>query len=188
MVHRSFIGIFPTQEVISQLARLQSYIKKLNTPFRWEEQIKFHITLSFLGDKDEVWLQELFSNLTKTFSSQKKFSISLLRFGLFSQRAIPRTLWIGSHREENFELCTIADAVQNICVELGHTKEEKTFHPHITIGRAKAQRRISLHLITKIENTFFEPLQFACNEIRIMKSVLHEKGSHYTTLFTVPLR
>ena len=135
-----------------------------------------------------MWLQELFSELTKTFSSQKSFSITLYRYGLFSQRSLPRTLWIGSQREENSALCTIADEIQNICAELGHGKEEKLFHPHITIGRTKAQRRVATNLIKRIENTTFEPIQFICSDIRIMKSTLQQSGSLYSTLFTIPLK
>ena len=74
-----------------------------------------------------------------------------------------------------------------ICVEFGFPKEDRLFHPHITLGRVKETRNV-VRLTEAIKTITFEPIETFCSEILLMKSELHPSGSIYTILKSFPLQ
>ncbi len=185
MTHRSFIAIFPPKELLERLLFIQSKLKPFAPHAKWEKENKFHITVEFLGDKTEEWLQQL-NNEARKLIILKKFNIVLTHCGSFPTSHSPKVFWIGSHPEENPKLIEVAEMVRKTAKSLNHIPDKKPFHPHITVGRAKG--KISSDLIQKLESVTFHPLEFSCNEIVIMKSVLAQTSSTYSTLFTIPLK
>lgn len=182
---RSFVGIFPPHEITEQIFSVQSQLKDIAPHAKWEQQQKFHITIQFLGNKTQSWLESLYRKLSDTMPLSP-FPVSLTKTGCFPNRYLPKIFWIGSEREENPELVDCAEFVAKMSAGLGHEPEIKPFHPHITLGRGKG--KISPPLIHNLETVTFHPLEFQCSELRIMKSVLARSGSNYSTLFTIPLK
>ncbi|CUS77266.1 2'-5' RNA ligase [Candidatus Kryptonium thompsonii] len=70
--------------------------------------------------------------------------------------------------------------------ELGFEKEDKEYHPHITLGRVKKAKNIS-SLIKKMENINFEAKTGEVAEVLIMKSDLKPSGSVYSVLRKIKL-
>ncbi len=182
---RTFIGIFPPPHVQSAIADILLPFRPDAPAIRWEKQEKIHITMKFLGDVMPEQLRQLQSFLNQEGRSIRRFAIPLTTIGCFPIEHSPKIVWIGSSGDENALLINCFKAVENACTSAGFKKEERSFHPHITLGRVKG--KISENLIKKIENTTFEPLQFLCTELLIMKSDLSPSGSAYSQLFSIPL-
>ncbi|MDD8017893.1 MAG: RNA 2',3'-cyclic phosphodiesterase [Bacteroidota bacterium] len=195
-LHRSFIAIFPTSHVLEKLLSIQGELKKItgtsdrgkdgNGKIRWEKENKFHFTIQFWGDQTEEWINTIHQEISKECSVIKKFHIHITKVGCFPNRYSPKIFWIGSEVNENPELISFSSTLHAITKQAGFEPETKPFHPHITIGRGKG--KIQSALIQKLETVTFHPLEFQCSELRIMKSMLAQSGSTYTTLFTIPLQ
>ena len=183
---RTFIGIFPPSEIQSAIAAIQSTVKTENSPVRWESQSKFHITVKFLGDVAEKQLHQLHPLLDTSAETIPPFEITLFRVGCFPSVHSPKIVWIGSPENSNPEIVHCFNAVEEACAKAGFKKDERAFHPHITLGRVKG--KISENLIKTIENTTFEPLKFPCTELLVMKSNLSPSGSTYSKQRTISLK
>jgi len=183
---RTFIGIFPPAEIQKTIGDIQSAFRADNSPIRWEPQNKFHITVKFLGDLTEGQFGPLQQALDAAVGAIPSFEITLLNAGIFPSPHSPKIVWIGSPPDANPDLLRCFGAVENGCAEAGFKKDERAFHPHITIGRVKG--KVSGNLIKTIENTTFEPLKFPCTELLIMKSDLSPSGSAYSKQRTISLK
>ncbi|MBI2428231.1 MAG: RNA 2',3'-cyclic phosphodiesterase [Ignavibacteriales bacterium] len=185
VLHRSFIGIFPPKEIHERLIFIQSKMKPFAPHAKWESEDKFHITMEFLGNKTEEWLDRLHDDMQSQISASK-FTVILTRCGSFPTKHSPKVFWIGSEPAENPQLIEVLETIRKSANALVHSPDTKPFHPHITVGRAKG--KISSALIQNLETVTFHPIEFMCSEIRIIMSRLASTGSTYTTLFTIPLK
>ena len=189
---RTFIGIFPPPEIQRRIEAIQATFKVDCSTVRWESQTKFHITVKFLGDTTEKQLGQLQALLDAAADTFSPFEITLLSVGCFPSVHSPKIVWIGSSPEENPDLVRCFGAVENACAEVGFKKDDRPFHPHVTLGRVKGPRprggKISGNLITTIENTTFEPLKFPCTELLVMKSDLSPSGSTYSKQWSIFLK
>jgi len=183
---RTFVGIFPPAESLARVLEIQSVLKSADPSVRWETLRKLHITLRFLGDIDANQTQQILSGLAAVGNSLPPISIGLSRLGCFPRIDSPRIIWLGTGRIPEPELGRCALEVERVCVAAGIKEEERPFSPHITLGRAKG--KISPSLIKTIESTTFEPVQFLCAELLVMKSDLSPSGSAYSLLSTIPLK
>ena len=183
---RTFIGIFPPPDIQAAIAHSQALLKPDSSGVRWEAQNKFHITLKFLGNLNPPQEEKLRSELSPAGEALAPFSIVLRSIGCFPDVRSPRIIWIGSSRDGNPSLSKCFAVVDEYCAVAGFKEEERPFLPHITLGRVKG--KISDVLIKKIETVTFEPLQFLCTELLIMKSDLSPSGSAYSQQFIIPLK
>jgi len=183
---RTFIGIFPPAQSLARVLELQSALKEVDPSVRWEVPKKLHVTLKFLGDLDADQTREILAGLRAMGRSLAPINIELSQLGGFPTVAAPRIIWLGTGPRRDPMLDECAITVERLCDGAGVKKEERPFSPHITLGRAKG--KISRALITKIESTTFERVQFLCTELLVMKSDLSPSGSAYSLLSTIPLK
>jgi 2'-5' RNA ligase len=192
--YRSFIGIFPPKEILTELVRIQDDLKKEPSPIRWEPPEKLHITMKFLGDLTSQQLKELCRHLSDALKNFPSFEITLTQAGCFPPKKSPRVFWVGSQQNANAALVKCFQAIESACAALGFAKDEHPFHPHITLGRTKGIVSTGppnsgevFNLLKTLESITFEPLKFRCVEIAVMKSTLTQRGSTYSNLTKFPL-
>lgn len=183
---RCFIAIPVEEAVRNELASIQSKLKEVDSGVRWEDPEKFHITVKFLGDITPNEVSTLCSNLRSGLSNYSSFPLLYDSVGAFPNIFRPRIIWIGARA--NVQLSSIQRPVEEICDKHSLGKEErKRFHPHITIGRIKEGQKLS-RLTEILKSITFKPIQSLCQEVLVMKSVLHPSGSRYSLLDSIPLR
>jgi len=68
----------------------------------------------------------------------------------------------------------------------GFEKEQKRFHPHVTLGRVKSQHNMR-DLLRTMESITFESTSTTISETVLVKSELKPSGSVYTILNRIPL-
>ncbi len=191
---RTFISIFPPEEIQTELANIQAELKKALLPVRWEPPEKLHITMKFLGDLTPQQLEELSRHLPDAVKNFSSFEITLVQAGCFPSKRAPRIFWVGSEQNANATLVECFQTIESACAALGFAKDERPFHPHITLGRTKGIVSNGLpnsngvfNLIKTLESITFEPLKFRCAEIAVMKSTLTQRGSFYQNVINIPL-
>lgn len=155
--------------------------KRLNLPVKWVAYENLHITLKFLGEIDENKLSQILPVLSEISNRTKSFTMQLENFGCFPSIRNPRVLWIGVSQGSD-ESISLATELENSLVKYGFKKENKKFHPHLTIGRIKTFCKVE-HIINRTIKT--DP--FNVNELILFKSTLLPAGAIYEKIKIFPL-
>ncbi|MFZ1979483.1 MAG: RNA 2',3'-cyclic phosphodiesterase [Bacteroidota bacterium] len=177
--HRAFIALPVSEEIGVSISAVQSFLQSPGDGVRWESPDKFHITLKFLGTADFSLLERIARPLESIARMSPPFTLVYTGVGAFPSNRRPRVVWIGA--EYNPVLAALQKAVEQACFDAGFPPEERSFHPHITLGRVKDEN-LDRRLTEAIKTCTFEPIHSRFSEIVLMKSELKHTGSIYTKL------
>jgi RNA 2',3'-cyclic 3'-phosphodiesterase len=181
---RTFISLPANLDVQQSMSVLQSKLKKAEADVKWDSSDKFHVTLKFLGNVELSKIELLSVALSKSLQQFPAFDIAYDSISAFPNSQNPRIVWIGV--KSNPIIQDIQKNVEEICERFEFPKEDRNFHPHITLGRVKGNRYLA-RLTEAIKTITFEPIESQCSEVLLMKSDLHPSGSIYTILKSFPL-
>ena len=182
---RSFIALPSSPDLNFRLIEIQRQLNEEQANVKWDTPDKFHITLKFLGDVDSEDIPELVDSLTIATSALSSFQLVYDSIGAFPDLIHPKVIWAGARMSEG--LVTLQREVDSVCARLGYPKENRPFHPHITLGRVKGSTNLN-RLTARVKSSIFDPTTIHCPEILLIKSDLHPAGSVYTTLKIFPLK
>ena len=180
---RSFIALPIPSHAQQAIAEIQAKLKAPQADVKWESQDKFHITLFFLGNVEQSKLELLPTALANSIQQFQSFTTTYESVGAFPNIHNPRVIWVGI--TSNQTVLDIQSMVERVCAEFGFPREDRKFHPHITLGRVKGIRNLA-RLTEAIKTITFEPIETLCSEILLMKSEVHPSGSIYTILKSFP--
>jgi 2'-5' RNA ligase len=138
---RTFFAIEIPEPAGRDLARLQSTLAPELAECRWTSSRPFHMTLAFLGD---VRNHDLIKVNERVAASVSGFEPCELRFeglGAFPSAKRPRVLWAGLGARQPALLANIQQAVVGAAAQAGYGCDLERFHPHVTLGRFKPDRR-----------------------------------------------
>ena len=172
---RTFICIDLPDEIIKEVARLQSIIEKnLKFTGKITELENLHLTLKFLGEINSEVLDKIKSRLSKI--KFPALNLKLAEAGTFSYSGNPKIIWLKIQGKDIFNLQKQID----IALENFFSKEER-FMSHLTIARIKYVKDKSF-FITYIKNIKPKSIKFQVNEIKLKSSELQPQGPIYTTI------
>ena len=182
---RTFIAFDTPEPIRNDMAAVQSELKKSNADVKWESEQKFHATITFLGNIEEHILPSVLRSIESTVRKYPSFEISYETIGAFPSIEHPRVLWIGCKNRDGV-LENLKNELDTALLQYGFEKEERAFHPHVTMGRLRSQSGLQ-NLTPIMKKLTFEPRKAVIHEIAVMKSVLTREGSHYAILTSLPL-
>ena len=166
----------------------QNLRAKLEDPrgaLRWVKPEQFHLTLKFLGDCAEDRLSKLHLTIEEMARSHSSFGLSFEGTGFFKSGSSLKVLWLGVS-EGKERVRSLADELNEACSAVGFQREEKPFHPHLTLARSK-ESFSARTLESIIKQCPIPPLgPILIEKVALIQSVLSPQGPRYTTLF-VPL-
>lgn len=136
--------------------------------------------MKFLGDTDERLVPELLGALGAAADGVAPFEITVSGFGAFPSMRRPRVLWIGCG-EAGGALALLHARIEERLAGLGIPREERAFHPHVTIARLR-DHGVPSHLTSLPKNINFDAHHTLVAEVLLVKSVLQPAGSQYTVL------
>ena len=187
---RTFIAADLTQDILQKINKIMQYFEAQAPPgaIKWVDTHNLHLTIKFLGDIKEEILPSVKDLIHETLEGFSPFSISVETLGMFPNQNRPRVIWLGIHGGE--PLRKIHYALEGALTKAGVKREDRDFHPHLTLGRVR--RHVSRDQINEIGKTFS---QFKVDslgtvkisEIHLYQSELTRQGPIYTSLYTVPL-
>ena len=184
---RTFIAIGLTQEIRDYLADIQQELKKCRADVKWVRPENIHLTLKFLGERDEKKIDKTKEAMEETAKAKTCFSVNLSSFGAFPKLDSPRIIWVGIDRGEK-ETKEIACDLEEKIARIGIPKEDKPFSSHITIARVKSplnrQALIQgLKTLPPCQNK-----EFLVTTITLYKSTLTPNGPVYAVLKEAALK
>ncbi|OGR19544.1 MAG: 2'-5' RNA ligase [Deltaproteobacteria bacterium RIFOXYD2_FULL_66_9] len=133
---RAFLGIGLPADVRESIVSAIAPVRSLHAPVAWTAPQNLHITLYFLGEiyPERVPLVE--RSMRLSVSGIDPFSLTTEGGGAFPGTRNPRILWVGFL--EPLELVRqLQQNMENALSGAGFPREDRPFHPHITVGRTR---------------------------------------------------
>jgi 2'-5' RNA ligase len=180
---RVFVAMDVPEEVRQAIAEYLRPLAALKTGARWARVEGMHVTLKFIGASSPEGAERIKGALSGVQSSaavQMKFRGT----GFFPNAEHPRVFWAGIEATPN--LLEIAVDIEKRLQPLGIAREQRAFHPHLTLARLKDERGLP-ELRAAIAAA--EAPEFgACStgEFHLYESVLKREGAQYARLATFP--
>ena len=179
---RTFIAIPVPESVFVLQGNLKNTIEKKTGKVRWMKRDQLHLTLKFVGDTPEESIDDVRGVMQKVANKMTPFKIIIQGVGCFPKIERPHVMWVGLDGAID-KLNQLVTAVHDGLHPLGFPREEKEFHPHITMARAKYPQKKTPD-ISSFLNTTYDPIPFRIEKIQFISSELFPNGPVYTILGT----
>jgi len=131
---RLFIALNLPKKERERIHRAVRSLRETDLPVRWLEPDHFHVTLKFLGEVRRERIAPVEKAMSRIAASTKSFWTDLRGFGAFPTVRRPRVIWLGVGA--NPELRCLKQDLEWGLGDLGFDAETRSFHPHVTLGRA----------------------------------------------------
>jgi len=182
---RCFLAIELPAEIRDQLARLQERLSSQTCGVRWTRTDHIHLTVKFLGEVPDRQIAEVCKLASGIAAGFEPFELEVAQAGCFPPRGPARIVW-ASMPDPPTELIDCQRTCEREYAKLGFKAENRSFHPHLTIGRVK-DPRASQDIRLAVENERqFQAGQFLAEELVVFQSVLAKSGPTYTILSRAP--
>lgn len=167
-----------------------NYIKSLRTKFpdapaSWNRNGVFHLTLKFLGSINQPQLSALSQAAARAVVNLFPFKIVVKKTGTFPKHGPPRVLWLGID-DVSGGLAKLQASLEYQCEREGFAKEERPFHPHITLARIRRPQGMR-GLAVAHRGREFGPIEAVISELFVFRSELKKEGSEYSVISRHPL-
>ena len=179
---RLFVGIPLAPDAISELSNLVERIRQEHKSrvagLRWMPPESWHITLQFLGNADETHYQCLVARLAEIRAAHVLVRIEEL--GVFERAGV-----VFAGVSTTPELLSLADKVAEATSHCGFIAEDRSYHPHITLARAKNRINPLRGIGKQAQQYRFS--RFAAREFLLYESHTEREGARYEVRARFPL-
>ena len=190
-VFRSFIAIDLSPDIQEQIRDITTGLKDRmgELPVRWIPAENVHLTLKFLGDVSSANVERLAEIIRRVGRNHACFDISVGTLGVFPNIRRPRVIWLGVEAPQ--ALYEIQRSIDQETHRLGYETKEKSFSPHLTIGRVS--RGADYRELKAISETLeAETVGFLgaarVKLINLYRSDLKPGGAIYSIVYNGPLK
>lgn len=182
---RSFIGIGLPPECRMAIARVVSPLRGKDVPVSWVPERNLHLTLKFLGEIPTARTDELAGLMAEAAREIPPFAFRMGDAGGFPTLRAPRVLWIG-FREPLELVGKLHQNMENTLSGAGFPRDERPFHPHVTVGRVRGRVAHSWGetYASAISGVTFDTVHVT--SYRLYESRLSPSGANYQVLHEVP--
>jgi 2'-5' RNA ligase len=140
--------------------------------------------MKFLGERSADFVEALRHDLDRLVpGSHDCLDLSLEGVGAFPSVDRPRVLWVGIR--PNPAATRLYHTVEDACAALGVPREERAFHPHVTIGRVRPAARVA-GLPALSAGVSVVARDRVCR-LDVMESVLGPRGARYEAVARIAL-
>lgn len=144
-MRRLFVAIDLSITVVERLVMFQGQLREQvdesfdeSVRLRLVDATNIHLTLKFLGDTTPVMVPRIRNALQTLCEPLFAFEVECVGVGAFPKLQAPRIIWAGLDEESSEVLGLLQRTVEKELHQLGIEKEQRPFHPHITLGRVKS--------------------------------------------------
>lgn len=178
---RTFIAIELPKEIKEYLAGIQDKLKAAQADVKWVEPKNIHLTLKFLGDRDDKKIEKIKAIIEEITQSKNTFQICVSSLGAFPKISSPRVIWVGLDQGDA-ETINLAQGLEEKIAKIGIPKEDHPFSSHITIGRTRSGLNVEklAEMLTNMAGLM--PQSFKAAKITLFKSTLTAYGPIYEAL------
>lgn len=133
---RLFTGIALTSECRAAVAAAVAPLRADPAAVSWVAPGNLHVTMKFLGEISRDRVGAVVDALAGVAADFRPFGLEAEGAGVFPGARNPRVLWV--RLREPLELVReLQENMENALSGAGFPREDRPFHPHITVGRAR---------------------------------------------------
>ena len=132
---RLFVGINFPKKQRAKMHRAARPLRERDLPVRWVDPDNFHVTLKFLGEVRREQVEGVTNAIERAAASTEPFQTGIGGFGAFPTVRKPRVIWLGVGASP--ELRCLKQDLEWALGDAGFPAETRSFHPHVTLGRAR---------------------------------------------------
>jgi 2'-5' RNA ligase len=183
-VIRSFVSILLTDTLREAAASAIERLRPLGRAVAWVPPQNLHVTLQFLGDQSEDRLAEAEAALEEAVGSSAPIDVTFHGIGAFPGLVRPRILWVGIAHGA-LEVRALQARVSDALAARGFPREERPWHPHLTIGRVFDDRRWRRDAGPELQSALARAAATSfgtqrVTEVALMRSDLSAAGARHT--------
>ncbi len=186
---RAFIAIELPRDMQTRLVELLHTLKQqIPSGVRWVPGGNIHLTLKFLGESSPNNIAILSKSLPALTSRYQSFDFHIEQLGAFPNLRRPRVIWVGVRAPT--VLCDLQRSIERETQHLGYTPEERSFSPHLTLGRVNQNvTPEEVHQISTAlsQQTVGDLGRVSVERIVLFRSELLPSGARYTPLANATL-
>ena len=178
---RTFVAIDLNNQIKIHIQQIIDRLDTRDGSIKWISRQSMHITLKFLGEVSESQISDVKKVLDKAVSKHPPILLQFRGAGTFPHNSKnPRVLWIGLDKNETLE--TLHQNIEEGMAGLGFPKENRRFHPHLTLGRVKKKGQL-LTVLSRFQPYHHEHFgDLIVKKVIYYKSTLKPTGAEYTVL------
>ena len=188
---RAFVAVVPGDAVREAVTVVVDRLRPLGPSVAWVPAANLHVTLQFLGNQPEERLAAATEALHAAAAVSAPIEVPLHGIGAFPGLERPRILWVGLALGA-LEVRALQERVAIALAREGFPREDRAWHPHLTIGRVYDERRwrreagpALRQALAQAATTEFGTARVA--EVALMQSDLSPRGARYTVRRAVAL-
>ena len=175
---RTFIAVEVPDNVKETVKSLQQELRPFKCRVSWTKPHTVHLSLKFLGNTDIESVKLIGEALSESLRGIQPFELEIEKTGVFGGKR-PRVMWIGL--KDNKILTQVNARIESAVGKFGYPKEERKYHPHLTIGRVKDPRG-TLKMMEHFKSIRLPAQKFIAKEVVFFKSELNPIGAVHTPL------
>lgn len=179
---RSFVALDLPVPVLESLGELIRVFKKSGAPVAWVKPERIHLTLKFLGNVSPDAVPEIQEALEEIAGSSTPFRLQPGGCGAFPSIRQMRVVWVGIKGDLD-GVRRLHSKVEAALAPMGFDPEDRTFRPHLTLGRVKGRGPMQALQEALLANHGFRTEAFDVTDLVLYKSDLYPGGAHYTPLY-----
>lgn len=173
---RIFIALDIPAEIRKRMSEYMERARSFAPDARWARVEGLHVTLKFVGEAGDALVQQI-KNALATIKTTP-FEVKFEGVGFFPNPKAARVFWIGVNGGEL--LAQFAATVDAALEKLGIAREEKAYHPHLTLARASSHPLRELVPLLNGAQPQFGTM--TAQEFFLYQSQPQRGGSKYTKL------
>ncbi len=174
-------SVAATRKIAEEIERHKAPMGEAGFRVAWVPAANLHLTLKFLGSVGEELVEGVADACRQVAARHQPIEAKAVGLGAFPSLPKPHILWVGV--EGPPALAALQRDVEAAMVELGFDREERAYHPHVTVGRVK-EARGSAETLWKGEALVGSS---ALAEIIVYESRTRSAGAEYVARARVPL-
>jgi RNA 2',3'-cyclic 3'-phosphodiesterase len=183
---RCFLAIDLPAAIKERLAGQIRFLSPGTSGIKWVDARQIHLTLKFFGAVSAEALEQIDKVTREVAIIIKPFGLTLKGVGGFPHIRRPRVIWAGLGRDLE-ALQTLVGELESAYRRIGIPKEDRPFHPHLTLGRNKTNQP-NEKLFQRLSGWGQEESEsFRVGELILFSSELKPAGPIYRTIGSYPL-
>jgi 2'-5' RNA ligase len=151
----------------------------------WNRPENIHLTIKFIGEVTQPRADDLSQAASRAVAGMTRFEFEVGGAGSFPKQGLPKVLWIGIG-DSSRKLSELYKRLEEECTSEGFSKEQREFHPHLTVARLRKSHGART-LAAAHKEQGFPSLIVPVLELLVIRSELSSQGSKYTVISRHPL-
>jgi|GEM_PF-245545 2'-5' RNA ligase len=183
---RLFLAFLLSESLRDNLVAGQARLQASNPDVRWSSRENLHLTVKFLGDRDDTLLPDVMYNAEWIAGECASFRFRVQGVSFFPRHKPDiKTIWAGVHSGVA-EWRAVAEKAQEAFAPFG-VAQDGGLVPHITLGRVRSStgKEALREAISQEAETEFGTQE--ATHLTLVQSTLDPDGAIYTELGSYPL-